>query len=158
MPAVSGIHHLKIPVGDLGAAAEWYRRVFGARREERFDHRDEEGALFAVIMTIPGLGTPVELRLAPRAAAAVAGYDPITFAVAGRPELDDWVRHLDECGVEHSAVVQGFAGHLISFTGPGGLVLRLYTEPAGGFDAVGFDPAGARHDAPGMRSDLMSPR
>ncbi len=53
---------------------------------------------------MPGLGTLVQLRLAPDTAAAVAVYKPVTFGVADRTCLDQWVDHLDACQVPHAAI------------------------------------------------------
>ncbi|HEX3791674.1 MAG TPA: VOC family protein [Pseudonocardiaceae bacterium] len=152
-PTLSGVHHLKFPVRDLRLSATWYERVLGARRRPEFDHRDPSGRLFAVILSVPGVDVPVELRLAPKAAANTAGYDPITFAVADRVALDEWVRHLDEVGVEHSPVLRGFVGQLLVFPDPDGLVLRLYTAAAG---VAELDEADADLDSPWISTEIMA--
>lgn len=139
MSTLAGIHHLKFPVRDVAASTTWFERVLGARRVERFDHYDDQGVLFAVILFLPGLDVPVELRLAPAAAEAVVGYDPVTFGVADRDALDAWVAQLDTLGVEHSPVISGFIGDLLELTTPDGLALRFYTNPLGGFAEVTFD-------------------
>jgi catechol 2,3-dioxygenase-like lactoylglutathione lyase family enzyme len=156
MSAVSGLHHIKIPVSDLDTSIDWYRQVFAAQHISRFDHHDSAGARYGVVIMIPGLATPVELRLAPKAAMALAGYDPLTFAVTGLAELEDWIRHLDGCGIQHSPIIRGFIGHVISFADPDGLVLRLYTEPVGGFDVVEFGSAEVQSQSDWVNSELMS--
>jgi catechol 2,3-dioxygenase-like lactoylglutathione lyase family enzyme len=138
-PTLSGIHHLKLPVRDIPASVAWFERALGARRIERFDHHGESGALFGVIVMLPGVDEPVELRLAPAAAKAVAGYDPVTFGVADRAALDAWIEHFDALGVAHSPVITGTIGDMVEVVTPDGLPLRLYTDPKGGFDAVEFD-------------------
>jgi catechol 2,3-dioxygenase-like lactoylglutathione lyase family enzyme len=135
-PVLAGVHHLKIPVSDLDTSTAWYGTALRAHRDERFDHRDADGRLFGVILTIPGVDIPVELRLAPESAAATAGHDPITFGVADRAGLDRWVAHLDGNGVEHSPVIAGFIGHLVQFSSPDGLEIRIYTVPPGGLAAA----------------------
>jgi hypothetical protein len=92
-----------------------------------------------VVMVLPGVDVRLELRLAPAAAEAVAGYDPVTFGVADRAALNDWVAHFDACGVKHSPVITGYIGHVVELTTPDGIPIRLYTDPEGGFDAVNFD-------------------
>ena len=72
-PVVSGLHHLKLPVSDLDTSLHWYERVFDAQRLAQFDHFDDNGARYAVIVAIPGLPTPLELRWAPGGAAAMRG-------------------------------------------------------------------------------------
>ncbi|MFF3909684.1 VOC family protein [Streptomyces sp. NPDC001848] len=101
-PVVRGLHHIKIPVSDLERSIASYGSVLGARRLEEFDHVTPDGELCAVILDIPGVDVPVELRLDPATAARLAGFDPLTFTVTGRAELDGWIRHLDTLGVTHS--------------------------------------------------------
>jgi catechol 2,3-dioxygenase-like lactoylglutathione lyase family enzyme len=155
-PILSGLHHLKIPVSNLGISVAWYERVFGARQRTEFDHRDRDNILYAVIMDIPGLGVNTELRLAPKAARAVAGYDPVTYGVANRAELDRWATHLDACKVDHSPIITGYIGHVLIFSDPDGLILRLYTNPEQGLDAADFDPSRADIDSPWLQSPLMT--
>ena len=54
-PVVSGLHHLKLPVSDLDTSLHWYERVFDAEHLAQFDHFDDNGARYAVIIAIPGL-------------------------------------------------------------------------------------------------------
>ncbi|HWE90482.1 MAG TPA: VOC family protein [Pseudonocardiaceae bacterium] len=142
-PTLTGIHHVKIPVADLEATGNWYRTVLGARRETRFDHRDQDGRLFAIMLFLPGCAVPVELRHAPDAAAALAGFDPVTFGVANEASLTDWVGRLDSHGVTHTPVTRAFVGSMVEFTPPDGPPVRLYTDPPGGFAAVELDPTAA---------------
>ena len=66
-PSLSGIHHVTLPVSDLGASADWYAHALGATRLPGLDHHDPQGNRFSVVVTLPGLGIPVQLRLAPDA-------------------------------------------------------------------------------------------
>lgn len=43
-PTLSGLHHVKIPVGNLEASLDWYRVVFGAEHLAGLDHFDSDGA------------------------------------------------------------------------------------------------------------------
>lgn len=155
-PTFTGIHHLKVPVSDLTAATTWFERVLLAERIRKFDHVDREGRLFAVILMLPGVEVPVELRRAPAAAEALAGYDPITLSVADESALDDWVVHLDKAGVAHSPKITGFIGQLLEFRTPDGLAIRLYTQPSGGFEAAELDNEQADIDNPWLKADLMN--
>lgn len=138
-PRVTGIHHVKLPVANLETAAAWYVHALAARRVARFDHHDTQGQLFAVILFLPGCATPVELRRAPETAAALTGFDPVTFGVADETALQAWVDRLDEHGIEHSPVTRAFLGSLIELTPPDGPRLRFYTDPPGGFTAAELD-------------------
>ncbi|MFI9382124.1 VOC family protein [Kutzneria sp. NPDC052558] len=126
-PTLDGVHHLKFPVSDLAASVEWFGTALGARRQEGLDHYDLDGRLFGVILAVPGLDVPVELRLSPEMARAMAGYDPVTFSVADDAALARWIAHLDSVGIEHSPPLRGFAGQLITLSTPDGVVIRLYT-------------------------------
>ena len=127
-PTLSGIHHLKLPVSDLAASLDFYERAFGARRIPAADHRREsDGALYAYILEVPGLGTLLELRLNPARAAAHALFDPITIAVADRETLERWDAHLTERGVPHSPMVTAIQAWLIVVEDPDRNRLRLYT-------------------------------
>ncbi|WP_326944698.1 VOC family protein [Amycolatopsis sp. NBC_01307] len=140
-PTLTGVHHLKFPAADLATTLAWFRTALGAERLPGFDHRDHDGVLFGVIVRLPGLDVPVELRQWPEAAEATAGYDPVTFAVADRAALEDWVRHFDAAGVAHSPVLAGFAGHLVDLRTPDGLAIRLYTRLPDDPASIDMDPA-----------------
>lgn len=127
MPRLQGIHHLKIPVSDLGISLDFYERAFGARRIPEADHRRGDGSLFAYILVVPGLGTKLELRLHPQRAKTHAGFDPITIAVEDRAVLDQWIDYLDEVGVRHSPVITSIQAWIVVIEDPDGNRLRLYT-------------------------------
>jgi catechol 2,3-dioxygenase-like lactoylglutathione lyase family enzyme len=131
-PALLGLHHLKLPVSDLDASIDWYREVFDAEYLPQFDHVDSGGMRYAVILNVPGLPVPVELRWAPRAAGAIRGYDPIDLAVDSVEALHAWIGHLDDLGVGHSPVITGGAGHLMVLADPDGIFIRIAEVPAGG--------------------------
>ncbi|MER6977254.1 VOC family protein [Streptomyces carpinensis] len=140
-PLTQGLHHVKIPVSDLERSIAWYSSVLGARRLEELDHRTRAGTLFAVILDVPGVDVPVELRHDPAAAARLAGFDPLTFTVRDRAALDDWGRHLSAQGVTRSPVIVAMVGHLLVVPDPDGIRLRFYTEEAHGLgpEHVDFD-------------------
>jgi catechol 2,3-dioxygenase-like lactoylglutathione lyase family enzyme len=135
-PATKGLHHVKLPVSDLDASLAWYARVLGARHQPQFDHLDERGVRYAVILMVPGTEVPLELRWAPRAARATAGYDPIDFAAGSADDVAAWVAHLDAEHVEHSPVTQGGAGKILVFPDPDGTFLRMLELPAGGIEDI----------------------
>jgi len=134
----TGVHHVTIPVTDLQASLSWFETCLTAKRLERFDHHDEGGVVFAVILQLPGHGPIVELRVDPTVANAVTGYMPVAFGVRDLDELGRWISHLDEHGIEHSPVTTRRIGHSMDVGTPDGLVLRFYTDPAGGFASVEF--------------------
>ena len=154
-PTFTGVHHLKFPVSDIEKTAAWFEKVLLAKRVERFNHTDEKGRIFAAMLHLPGVSAPVELRLAPKAAKAIVGYDPVTFGVANKEELDKWAAHLDSLSIKHSGVVTGFIGHLLDFDSPEGLAIRIYTDPIGGFEKVPWDKEHADIHNPYVNTPLM---
>ncbi|MFE6718271.1 VOC family protein [Streptomyces albidoflavus] len=135
-PHLAGLHHVTLPVSDLEASTAWYTKVLGAARVPGLDHHDPAGNRYSVVVTLPGLHVPLQLRLAPEAVAATGAYDPLTLGVTDRAELDRWAAHLDESGVPHRPVTAARLGHALSFHDPDGTLLRLYTVPVGGLEAA----------------------
>jgi catechol 2,3-dioxygenase-like lactoylglutathione lyase family enzyme len=142
-PAIDGIHHVKLPVSDLAVSLKWWESVFGARRIEQADHYTPDGILFAHIMSVPGVGTAVEIRLDPPLAAHMAGFDSVTLAAATKADLDDWVTWFDSIGIENSRVLRAISGWLVVVRDPDGLSVRIYSR-----ETHEFDTAKADHDSP----------
>ncbi len=155
IPSFTGIHHLKVPVTDVEVSAAWFERAFGAQRVERFDHREKDGTLYAAMMMLPGVPSPIELRHASKAAKATSGYDPFTFGVKDKAALDRWIERFDALGIDHTPVVTGYIGHVIGLDTPDGLALRIYTDPHGGFETIEFHPEQADIDASSLSTPLM---
>jgi catechol 2,3-dioxygenase-like lactoylglutathione lyase family enzyme len=148
----AGLHHVKFPVTDLDSSLQWYETVLKAKREPRFDHLDKQGKRFAVITFWPGVDVPCELRSAPEAAKAVAGFDPVAFGVADEQALEGWIDHFDAVGAEHTDVINSFVGKMVQVTSPDGLAIRLYVAPAGGFANVEFRTDLADLENPSIRA------
>jgi catechol 2,3-dioxygenase-like lactoylglutathione lyase family enzyme len=139
-PNLIGIHHLKFAVADLARSLDYYERVFGAQRIEKFDHIDPNGRLFAYIISIPGTDTPLELRLNASAASRQIGFDPVTFLVDSRVDLEKWINHLSVSRVPHSGLLVGALGWLVAMEDPDGRRIRLYTrETHGPEEQVSWD-------------------
>ena len=155
-PSLKGLHHIKLPVADLDASLAWYQRVFDAQHLTRFDHYDGAGIRYAIIVQLPGLDVPVELRWAPQAAAAIAGYDPVSFVAGGADDLQRWVEHLDALSIEHSPLITALAGQLVIFPDPDGTYLRLLTLPDGGIQAITMNQEDAAEpEGPWILPDIM---
>lgn len=134
----TGVHHVRIPVRELGRNVDWYEVCLDAERVARFDHHDSDGAVFAVVLELPGAGPMVELRIDPAAASGAAGYRPVAFGVGDRAGLDRWVAHFDGHHIEHSEVTRRRIAHSVDVQAPDGLVLGFYTDPVGGFAGVEY--------------------
>lgn len=121
-----GIHHIKLPVTNLARSQPWYERVLGFVPEIEFP--DEQGISRGVAGQLPGLGEcGFALRENPEAAAGIAGYDPVAFAIADEAAANAWTERLDELGVEHSPIITTPVGYLMSFHDPDGTELRFYS-------------------------------
>ena len=127
-PTIKGIHHIKFAVSDLGASLEFYQRVFGAERIPEADHhREADGALYAYILKVPGLGCLLELRLNADQAKKHRLFDPVTMTVDDKAALETWISYLDSAGVSHSPVLAAIQAWLIVIEDPDQNRMRLYT-------------------------------
>ncbi len=122
---LTGIHHVKLPVSDLGRSREWYERVLGYAVEWEFP--DDDGVVRGVGGRLPGAGVPVALRQNAQAAGGNAGFDPVSFAIADRAAAEAWAAHFDSLGVRHSGVRSGTRGWVVDVVDPDGLTVRLYS-------------------------------
>lgn len=127
-PGLNGIHHLKVPVSNLGRSRSWYERVLGFTVVMEFAG---DGVVRGVGGTVDGLGdTMLALREDKGAAEALSGFDPIALRVPGRDCLRAWADHLDELGVPHTPPVQATAGWLIATDDPDGTHILFYSSDA----------------------------
>jgi catechol 2,3-dioxygenase-like lactoylglutathione lyase family enzyme len=132
-PALSGIHHVKIPVTDLQRAVDWYHHVFGFEVTMEFPEAD--GVVRGVAGRLPGLGdTLLSLRVNATAAEGCKGFDPVSFAVNDHADIQSWADHLDGLGIKHSPVIEASVGWLLIFDDPDGITLHLYSWAAHGID------------------------
>ncbi|MCW2654337.1 MAG: glyoxalase/bleomycin resistance protein/dioxygenase [Mycobacterium sp.] len=154
-PRLQGLHHLKLPVSDLDTSLSWYQRVFDAQYLSQFDHYDRAGQRYAVILRLPGVDIPIELRWAPRAAAATIGYDPVHFVAGGTDDLLAWTTRLDGLGIEHSPLITALAGDLLIFADPDQTYIHLLTMPEGGIDAIKMNPDAAEPEGPWIAPEIM---
>ena len=154
-PRLKGLHHIKLPVTDLDTSLSWYQRVFDAEHLSQFDHYDSAGARYAVILQLPGVDILIELRWAPDAATATAGYDPVSLVAGGADDLQAWIDHLDALGIEHSPMITALAGQLLIFRDPDQTFLRLLTMPEGGIQAIEMNRDAAEPEGPWVAPDIM---
>jgi catechol 2,3-dioxygenase-like lactoylglutathione lyase family enzyme len=151
-PYLAGVHHLKFPVGDLDASLSWWQRVFGAERQAHLDHAGPDGRVFAYILRVPGLTDPLELRLEPVAAKSMARFDPVTFAVDTRAQLERLETWCERAGVSHSPVLRGLVGWLLVVPTPDDLYVRIHTR-----EHHEWDPASADFDSPWLSPGFSRP-
>jgi catechol 2,3-dioxygenase-like lactoylglutathione lyase family enzyme len=122
--AVSGLHHVKLPVRDVERSAEWYGRAFGftCAWEAR-----EDGELCGAALHHPDSELQLALRRDPDRAAALAGFDTLCLAVGTRRDLDAVLHRLDERGIDHGTPFPGRGGEAVDVPDPDGHLVRLHT-------------------------------
>ncbi len=127
MPDLSGFHHVKLPVADLGRSRDWYTSVLGLRVEIEFV---EDGVLHGLALADANGRLGLALRLDPVRAAALAGFDPVALQVPERDDVEAWRARLDDLGQPHGGVVTGHRGGsvLVGLHDPDGIEIRLYAD------------------------------
>ncbi|KAK8102696.1 hypothetical protein PG984_015842 [Apiospora sp. TS-2023a] len=123
-----GLNHLKLASVDLNAIATFYTTIFPFTYLPHYDHHRPDGSVFAVMFRHEASGILVEARQNPAQAAAQVGWDPVTWGVDTRADLEAWARWLDSRGVDHSRVLRGVKGWVLCARDPDGKIVRLYTE------------------------------
>ena len=128
-PPINGDLHLVLVVKDAERNAEWYCRVFGfvvGRQALHSALPDRSGGAIEFACTtlfhvssrlFLGLAQPVG-RSTEAFDLCHAGLQHFGFHVNQRSELDEWTRHLDGLGIEHSTVLPEGPGLLVRFHDP----------------------------------------
>jgi catechol 2,3-dioxygenase-like lactoylglutathione lyase family enzyme len=125
VPALDGVHHLKLPVRDLNRSRDWYASRLGYRVEIEFV---EDGQLMGLSMVHPNGGPRLALRRNAERAEAAAGFDFFSYGVAGKEEIDAMARHLTALGEQHGGVHLATVGWILPGTmDPDGHEVRFYT-------------------------------
>ena len=124
-PALDGIHHLKLPVGDLERSLTWYQERLGYEVMHEFV---EDGVRMGIAMTHPNGGPDFAIRLDPERARAAAGFDYFAIGVPDKGAIDRLARRLDELGQAHAGVHRASLGWILpEVLDPDGHALRFYT-------------------------------
>jgi catechol 2,3-dioxygenase-like lactoylglutathione lyase family enzyme len=138
--ATGEIHHLRLTVTDVERSRQFYTSLLGFEVAVESPPADDPSAaevfkvLFGGVVMSRGNLT---LGLRPMASPGDrfdpdrVGLDHLSFGVAGRNDLDEAVRLLDERGVTHGdiASLPSFGIDVLSFEDPDGVQLEL-TAPA----------------------------
>jgi catechol 2,3-dioxygenase-like lactoylglutathione lyase family enzyme len=97
------IHHVKIPVTDLGRSVAWYARLLDLVPCREFT---EHGALRGAALCSPEAGVLIALRQRQFCASQpdLAGFDIVALHMASREALARFAARCDRLGIEHSPV------------------------------------------------------
>jgi catechol 2,3-dioxygenase-like lactoylglutathione lyase family enzyme len=132
MPTFRGVSHIDLTVRDCDRSAAWYERVLGMKRlgdlpelatpgvpvrVQQVMNR-ASGMTFGLVQhEVAEDGEFSELRV---------GLDHLALAVDDRDALDEWVVHLDACGVAHSEIHDMPYGLVVVFRDPDNIQLELF--------------------------------
>jgi catechol 2,3-dioxygenase-like lactoylglutathione lyase family enzyme len=120
----SGLHHVKLPVGEVERSRDWYVRVLGFRAELEFR---EEGVLRGVGLHHPGADLRLALRGDPERARALAGFVCVCLAVGTRADLDDLLARVRAAGATATGAREGHRGWAADIVDPDGYLVRVHT-------------------------------
>lgn len=127
VPALDGIHHLKLPVAALDRSFAWYQHRLGYEVMKEFV---EDGVRMGVAMTHPNGGPDLALRLDPERARAAAGFDYFAIGVPGREAIEALAARFAALGDTHAGVLRTPVGWvLLGIHDPDGHEVRFYTVP-----------------------------
>jgi catechol 2,3-dioxygenase-like lactoylglutathione lyase family enzyme len=102
-PTIIGLHHVKVPVGDVLRSRDWYAEVLGFTPVLEFE---EEDRLIGVALQHP-CGLTIGLHLDPKRAAVLCGFPTVALCVGDVDDLVDWSAYLDGRSIEHSPMLEG---------------------------------------------------
>jgi catechol-2,3-dioxygenase len=124
----SSIDYLKIPVFDRKKTADFYTTLFPFTYQKKWEHFTPEHKLFAVMVTHDPTNLIVEFRHVPEQAEAQRGWDPITWGVDNRNDLEPWAAWLDHHDVKRSKIFTGIKGWVMAAEDPDGKIIKLYVQ------------------------------
>ncbi|QKW38074.1 VOC family protein [Actinomadura sp. NAK00032] len=145
-PALDGVHHLKLPVGDIERSRSWYASRLGYVTVIEFTGN---GRTTGITMAHPDGGPMIGFVLDSERARRASGFDYFAIGVPGRAELERLAARLTALGEEHAGVHFATIGWILPGThDPDGHEVRFYTTghhtpiPADGTPLVVDDPIG----------------
>ena len=124
------IHHVAVTVTDLEASEAWYNRVFDMKPVLSEDTGPFRHVVYQLGDTLFGIHGFPELTSVQSFDERRPGLDHVSFGVATRDELVEWVHRLDELGVPHGDIVDASYGSGLSFRDPDDIALELFAPPA----------------------------
>jgi len=123
---LKGIHHIKLPSKNILETQRFYTEILHFQPLPQYNHYTADRKLFAVLFSHPATNTILEARYAPSLSEAEKKWDPITWGVETRKDLEDWGRWFDENGVKRSGALKGLKSWLLVAEDPDGRFVRLY--------------------------------
>ena len=132
MPSMQGTSHLALTVSDPRESIGWYEKVFGG---VPVPMTDEPGHLVIGLLTPDGFFIGLQghgkTEKGDRFSEFRVGLDHVAFRCADRAAVEEWGKHLDEIGVEHSGLKDVPYGTVLTFRDPDNIQLEFYSVPPG---------------------------
>lgn len=120
---------MKLPATDMEKTLSFYITHLPFIYLPSLDHIDATtGAVYAKILTHEPSLTTIEIRHHPAQAAKERGWDPITWAVQDRADLEQWRQYFVSVDIACSRVLTGAKGWVLCAEDPDGRKVRLYTR------------------------------
>jgi glyoxylase I family protein len=128
-PAITGISHVDLSVTDLEASVAWYTELlglvplFGGRNDDagydvRYVMEPNSGVVIGFEQHDANPGTAFDERR--------VGLDHLSFNVADRAALDDWLARLDALGVPHSGITEEESWDVLVLRDPDNIQLEFF--------------------------------
>jgi glyoxylase I family protein len=132
VPEITGIAHVELSVRDLERSVAWYTRLLQARDVWRGS--DDRYGITACAILEPRSRmvfafTQHKDQEADDFSSRRPGLDHVSFGVADRAALEEWVLWLDELGIEHSPIQDDHTPPSVTFSDPDGIALELSYPP-----------------------------
>lgn len=130
-PRIEGFGHIDLTVTDGERSARWWTEVLGFRLVI-----EVEDPGFRVWGMLHPSGVYVGLMTHAQGVNGrfdehVVGLDHLALNVRDRSTLDEWGKHLDLLGVEHSGIKEENGGPLITLRDPDNIQLELHAYDPG---------------------------
>ncbi len=132
MPVFAKVSHVDLTVRDADRSAAWYERVLCMTVLGDLPEHTTPGVAARVVQVMnPAAGLTFGLVQHESGedgdfSEFRVGLDHLALDVASRDELEEWVEHLDGCGVPHSAIRDMPYGSVLVFRDPDNIQLELF--------------------------------
>jgi len=124
--------HVALTVRDLSVSVPWYEALFDAKPVIDEDTVADFHHTVYVIGSGTLIGLHQHVKPAPdeKFSEFRVGLDHVAFGCANRGELEDWMRRLDDLGIEHGPIEDAHYGSDLSFRDPDGIALEFFAPPS----------------------------
>jgi catechol 2,3-dioxygenase-like lactoylglutathione lyase family enzyme len=125
--ALTGVHHVRLPVTDLARSYAFWRDVLGYERD--FDLPGPDGPL-GWALTHPRGGPGIVLWHDPEKAAASSGFPWFSLGLPSSQDIIKLAEELDRRGIHHGGVQNALVEIKLPFVNdPDGHLIGFYVKP-----------------------------